>query len=342
MILFEIINLFAVDSFELLDTTLIEWLKAIRTDYLSRQDLFIGHARILSGLFCLIYFAGKIFETLSGDGQWQVLPLLKPFGIGLIIMNWATFILLISAPFAGMEDTVQDRLDEANKNVSENLTKRDKLHSEYGLKLISKADEIEAYQSNGDDKDAMSFLGFDMSSVSSKISGLGIIIMSKFRMLLENLIFWLGLIIFRLGLYLILVLEIFFKYILIILGPLAFAFSIIPQFKDSGSQWVARFISISFYPILARLMAVMSINMINYACKEDIGMLEKILASDDAFMAIQTSNGAQIGTTMIIAFLAGFICFVTIPSISEWIVQSSGAGKALGKLSRGASSAIGK
>ncbi|MFL0137684.1 hypothetical protein [Tenacibaculum maritimum] len=339
MILFETISLFqGANSFELIDSTLLDWFAVIKRDYLTRQDFFIGHARILGGLFCLIYFAGKAFETLSGDGQWEILPLLKPFGIGLIIMNWAAAVMFISSPFDSMANTVKGRLDAANKDVSRNLTLRDKLHSEYGAKLIEKADEIESYNSADDDKQSMKLLGFDMSGITQKIAGLGIIIMSKFRMLLENLIFWLGLILFRVGLYLIIIIEIFFKYILIILGPLSFAFSILPQFKESGIQWIGRFISVSFYPILALLMATMSMNIINYACKEDIGILEKVLASDEAFMAIQTSGGAQIGTTMVVSFVVGFICLLTIPTVSQWIVQTSGVGRALGKLAQGGSS----
>lgn len=331
------ISLQTTNPFELIDSSIIEWFGKIKRDYISRETLFLGHARTLAGLFCLIYFAGRAYITMSGDGQWEVLPLLKPFGIGLIIMNWTAVIFFINSPFNSMERTVEGRLDAANKDVSTNLRLRDKLHSEYGLMLIQKADEIESYNSKDDDKESMKFLGFDMSGITSKIAGLGIIIMSKFRMLLENLIFWLGLILFRAGLYLILTIEIFFKYILVVLGPLSFAFSIIPQFKDSGIHWIGRFISICFYPILARLMATMSINIINYACKEDIKLLEKVMSSEDAFMTFQTSGGTHIGTTMVIAFVVGGICMLTIPSISQWIVQTSGVGRALGKLAQGAS-----
>ena len=329
-----LINLQTSNPFEFIDTAILEWFGKIKSDYVSRETLFLSHARTLAGLFCLIYFAGRAYLTLSGDEEWEVLPLLKPFGIGLIIMNWTTVVMFIGLPFNNMENTIEGRLDAANKDVSENLRLRDKLHSQYGFMLVEKADQIESYDSKDDDKESMKFLGFDMSIITKKIAGLGVIVMSKFRMLLENLIFWVGLIIFRVGLYLVLTIEIFFKYILVVLGPIAFAFSILPQFKESGVQWIGRFISICFYPILARLMAVMTINVINYACKEDIKLLEKIMASEDAFITFQTSGGTHIGTTMVIAFVVGGVCMGTIPAISQWIVHTSGVGRAIGQITQ--------
>lgn len=337
-----LISLQSSNAFELIDSSILDWFTKIKMDYVGRETLFLGHARTLAALFCLIYFAGRSYVMMSGDGQWEILPLLRPFGIGLIIMNWTSVVMFISLPFSSMETTIEATLDAANKDVSESLRLRDKLHSQYGLMLIQKADEIESYNSKEDDKESMKMLGFDMSSITSKIAGLGIIVMSKFRMLIENIIFWLGLIFFRAGLYLVLTIEIFFKYILVVLGPLAFAFSILSQFKESGIQWIGRFISICFYPILARLMAIMSINIINYACKEDIKFLEKIMSSEDAFMAYQTSGASHIGTTMIIAFAVGGICMLTIPSISQWVVQTSSVGRALGKIAQGAAGVKGK
>ena len=42
-------------------------------------------------------------------------------------------------------------------------------------------------------------------------------------------------------------LQIIFTGILVILGPLAFAFSVLPAFRDAYIQWIARFVSVSLY-----------------------------------------------------------------------------------------------
>jgi hypothetical protein len=327
--------------FELLDQDFIQWLATIKNDYVGRETMFLGHARLFSAIFCFIYLSGRAYNILAGDSNWEIMPLLRPFGIGLIILNWTAFVSLINAPFDSMENTVQNRFDTALTLASTRLTEREKLHSEYALMLIEKSDEIENYQkTKDDDKESMTIMGFDMSAISDKIAGLGILIMSKFNNLLESLILSLGQAFFRICFYLILFLEIFFKYILVVLGPIAFAFSILPQFRDSGVQWIGRFVSISFYPILALLMALISINVINYAILQDIDLIKNVIKDDDSFMAFVTSSHSM-GQPMLISFIMGGVAMLTIPSVSQWIVQSSGVGKALGKLAQGASMATG-
>lgn len=329
--------LLASDGFvKLIDNEILNRFDLIQADYLTRNAMFLEHARLIAAIACFIYFAGKAFNTLSGDGQWEILPLLRPFGIGFIILNWASFVSLISIPFNSMENTAEGRLDAANTQVSSLLRERDSLHSAYAYKLIEQSEEIEDYKSKeNNDEDTFSVLGLDFNSISKKISGLGILIMSKFRMIVENIILNLSIALFRICLYLILTLETFFKYILIVLGPLAFAFAIHPSFRESHIQWVGKFISICFYPILARLMAIISMNLIEYSLREELGMLRKVLANDDVFIAFVTSQQTQ-GGVIVVAFVVGGIGMLTIPVIAQWIVSTSGVGQAIGKVARGA------
>ena len=46
------INLQTSNAFELIDTSILEWFGKIKRDYISRESLFLGHARTLAGLFC--------------------------------------------------------------------------------------------------------------------------------------------------------------------------------------------------------------------------------------------------------------------------------------------------
>jgi hypothetical protein len=145
----------------------------------------------------------------------------------------------------------------------------------------------------------------------------------------------------RIATYFVFFLQIIYSSVLVILGPFAVAVSILPAFRDSFSTWVARFISVNLYGTIAYLIMWLSAYIQQYSLNVEISRYQGILhgsatTNKMAEVAVFASNGILSFGTVIISFLIGAIAMFTVPSISTWIVSSSGASSAVSTFGRNA------
>jgi hypothetical protein len=136
-------------------------------------------------------------------------------------------------------------------------------------------------------------------------------------------------------------LQIIYSTILIILGPFSVAVSILPAFRDSFSTWIARFVSVNLYSGIAYLIMYLTGLMQEYALTSEISKYQELVGQDGLSanlekMAWFASNGVLSFGTVIIVFLIGAICMFTVPSISTWIISTSGISSATSTFGRSA------
>src|SRR5690606_13786101 len=60
------------------------------------SDVVIKDAQALAAVFMIIFFGLMSYEMMSGDIQLEVMPLLRPFGLLMIIIWWGTFVQIVS------------------------------------------------------------------------------------------------------------------------------------------------------------------------------------------------------------------------------------------------------
>ncbi|WP_317128743.1 hypothetical protein [Mucilaginibacter gracilis] len=140
--------------------------------------------------------------------------------------------------------------------------------------------------------------------------------------------------------------QIIYSSILVILGPFAVAASILPAFRDSFSTWIARFISVSLYSGIGYLIMYLCGLMQEYALQSEISKYQVLVgtngtAADMAKMAVFAGNGILSFGTVIVVFLIGAVCMFTVPSISTWIISTSGISSATSSFGRGAATVAG-
>src|SRR5690606_31574164 len=144
----------------------------------------------------------------------------------------------------------------------------------------------------------------------------------------------------RLCVYIIFIIQIIFSTILIVLGPFSVAVSILPAFRDSFGIWIARFISVNLYSGIAYLVMHISSLFQQYAMEAEITRYQQLLASTgDTLekMGWFAGNGVLSFGIVIVTFLIGGLTMLTVPSISTWIVSTSGITSAASTMGRGAS-----
>jgi len=165
-------------------------------------------------------------------------------------------------------------------------------------------------------------------------------------LLLTQLLELLGIWILRIATYVIFMIQIIYSTILIILGPFAVAASILPAFRDSLSTWIARFVSVNLYLGIAYLIMYLVALLQKYAMTTEISRYKELIgengeAANLEKMAWFAGNGILSFGTVIVSFLIGAICMFTVPSISTWIISTSGISSAASNFGRGSQTVIG-
>lgn len=80
------------------ETGMMVFLTGLKNSIWTHFDLFITDAKALAAIFMIIFFAIKSYEMMSGDKQLEVMPLLRPFGLAMVILWWGAFVKVIAFP----------------------------------------------------------------------------------------------------------------------------------------------------------------------------------------------------------------------------------------------------
>ncbi len=318
---------------ELIDRNILDLLDGLFDRLASELSLFTNDAQALCAIFMLLYFGLKSYGMLSGDKPLEIVPLLRPFALSLVIFLWPLFIETINLPIEIVtlksKDLLKDRIDEVDAIQVVRRTKMAKI----ARKLIEDSAELEKFDSASEDE-GFKILGVDFGKIFDEIKGYYIIILSKLRYLLVELLEFLVITFYQVCSYLIFFLQIIFASILIILGPFAFAFSVLPGFNDAYLHWIARYISVSLYTGIGYIIMSLSMLLIRYALEKELLLLDFVLQNETAFFFYISSNDGSTNFYLV-SLLVGGLAMLTIPIISTWIISTAGVGNAITSMSRG-------
>ncbi|MEJ2880386.1 plasmid transfer protein [Pedobacter sp. GR22-6] len=328
---------------------MMTFLAGMKDSIWTHFDLFISDAKALAAIFMIIFFAIKSYEMMSGDKTLEVMPLLRPFGLTMIIIWWGAFVRMVAFP----TDLVALRTEEMFKSEQANVNSLRFDRAEYMYKVANALYSFQA-ESEVAEKESDTWYGQAWDAVSGTVKeGISAVVAPLvelknrlavgMQLLLTQLLELLALWILRLAVYVIFIIQIIYSSILIILGPFAVAVSILPAFRDSFSTWIARFIAVNLYSGIAYLVMYIMALMQKYALSSEISKYKALIGptgTDGEFMArltIFATNGVLSFGTVIIVFLIGACCMFTVPSISTWIVSTSGITSAASSFGRGSS-----
>jgi hypothetical protein len=329
------------------ESGVMAFLKGLKDSVWAHFDLFITDAKALSAIFMIIFFAVKSYEMMVGDKHLEIMPLLRPFGLAMIILWWGPFVKMIAFP----TDLVANRTEQMFKSeqtiVNDLRTNRAEL-------MLAVANSLYTFQAQTEvaEKESDSWYGQAWDSVTSTVKeGIGTVVSPLLelkarlqvgmQLLVTQFLELLGIWILRLAVYIIFMIQIIYSTILIILGPFAVAVSILPAFRDSFSTWVARFVSVNLYSGIAYLIMYLTGLMQEYALTSEISKYKELVGQNGLNanlekMALFAGNGILSFGTVIIVFMIGAICMFTVPSISTWIISTSGISSATSTFGRSA------
>lgn len=319
---------------ELIDKFLFELFDGLKEHITDIFGEFLSDAQALAAIFMLLYFGVESFKMMSGDKRLEIIPLLRPFALGLVLMFWNPFIEVISYPGEVLTEHSKDMFYNKIDEVEMLSRERYALIDSVAIELMHSSLEVERAEEEVKDDKWYDF-NIDFSAIGEKIAGLWVYVVAKVRMLLFSIVEFLVVTIWQLCIYLVFFLQIIFTGILVTLGPIAFAFSVLPAFRDAYVQWIARFVSVSLYSVIGYIVLSLSLAIMGYGIEKEIAILHEALSNEAAFiMYVGMSSGGV--NSFILTLLLGAFSMLTIPFVSTWVVSTTGIGQAVGGMVGGA------
>jgi hypothetical protein len=320
--------IFLVDM--LLDQDILNLIEGLYDTMSLRHERYVAFAQMLCALFMFLFFAMESYKMMVGDKKLEVMPLLRPFALSLVVMFWGSFVDIIKTPAEFLTQAERSAFYKSMQRLEQESRQRYALIDEIGQKLVETSADTEraAQQVNNTETGDFFGLGESLDTLWNNIKGYYLIVVSKMRYVGHQLIEYVAVTFFQVCTYVVFFLQAIFGAILIILGPIAFSFSILPGFRDAYLNWIARFISVSLYSVIAYLVLNMAIEVVRLGIMQELAALNQVKDNPDAFvMYVATSSGSM--GSFIAAILVAAIGMLTIPSISTWIVSTSGATNAM-------------
>ncbi|SEJ39701.1 Bacteroides conjugative transposon TraJ protein [Myroides marinus] len=268
-------------------------------------------AKSLAGLGALFYIGIKVWQALARAESIDVYPMLRPFALGICIMFFPTLVL-------GTLNTVLSPVVKGTHQILErqviDMTLLQKQKDVLEKQAMLRNPETAYLISNEEFDKKLDELGWSPSDLAT-MAGMHLEkwqydfkknLRDAFREILEML--------FQASALIIDTVRTFFLVVLSILGPIAFAISIWNGFEATLLQWLMRYISVYLWLPVADLFSSMLAKIQSLILERDMQLL-----SDPSYVP-DTSN-----TIYVIFMLIGIVGYFTVPTVTSWVIQASGA-----------------
>jgi hypothetical protein len=308
---------------------IMEWRDAVGKDS-NLVQAGVRLAQIMSATFAYFYIAARLYPIIAAEERLSIVPLLRPFALGLAIMLWGDVVDMVKIPGNFFEKSAQKEFtttwNALRVKSEERFTKYDELYKAV-ITVGTHVDRSESAERsfNMQSSDISKSAGWDPLGIGNKIAAMYALVINKTKRLLVGLFEFLSLLFMNVVVCGVLFMQAIAYLILIILGPLAFAFSILDPWKRSWAQWVARFFSVTMWSGLAYMICWAGANIMLTLIQYDIDFMQALINKGhwEASM-LQAYNGLD---TMLFPLLCLFTAFgmIIIFPLSTWIIQTSGA-----------------
>lgn len=315
---------------------------------LAEYGSLILFGQAIAGVAALLYMGNIGWTMLSGDREWEVMPMLKPFAIGLVLMNWLLFVNVIKTPIKSLTAYAEDSFHEANQELSVLKMQRYKKQTQV-IDIIfeegAKA-QAEIEQQNAGNKtiveEGMDAIGDGFSSLMSPVYELGLRLQIAFSLALSTMLETVGLWILRVCVYLIFFIQLIFSTILIIIGPISVGMSLFPWFESSFSNWVAKFININLYGFMAFIVMKVGTLLQSFAFQAEIDRYDQMINSDGTVKNINLimtfgSSGIMSFGLVIVCFVISGIGVLSVPTMANFVISSGSNSSAMSKVKKAGS-----
>ncbi len=315
-----------MEEYELFDQWMVNLIYELDGFTMSKFGLMIGLAKVLGACFCILAVAGEGYKVMSKGQEFDILAILRPFALGLIIMSWGGWISVVSYIPKNLDGYFksiynQEKIELVNlkkqrveyaQNISKKVREKKEAAEEakYQYRELNFVQKAAAYA-----KDLL-------LSLVDKVAALSLFTNSWVNDLFETIFLYICEFLWKFAVYLLFFTQTICKGVLIIFGPITFAASILPIWRDAWSQWLSRFIGVLLYSSVGYLVITFAMQMMQYGVRKDLNVL---MAADSSAEALVSYLASSLGTAGLyaISLVVGALGVRMVPEIVTWIIPSN-------------------
>lgn len=308
---------------------------------------FIGESRYMAMAIgsCLALCVGsyECWMMMLGRRGIDVMKILRIVGISLCITSSSLICGMLKIPGQQLENVSYAAASAKNEQVAAMEQKVAQKQAEYLTRLRNVQDSIanaEKIAEIGEDAAWYEELVYNVSNLGTQINNLAqravVATETKISEWVNDIIRFLGQLIFQMTYYGILVAQRIFINILGAFCPLMFALSLAPAFSSAWSQWMSKYLSLSLWGFVTYTCIYYIDALLIYNLEADIKAYDSLMNGNvNSWGNIGTLGLQGIGSNCmyVMGMLVGAYILRMVPEVSSWLIPggvSSGAGQAAG------------
>ena len=306
----------------------------------------VGLARIIGLLLALCVGSYECWMMMLGRR--------RIVGISICISSSSWICDALQVPGKGLESATKAMAQAKNKEVAAFELKVAQKQGEYLERLravqdsISTAKQIAAI---GEDAAWWDKLIYNVSNLGNTINNYAqraaVAMETKVSEWINDVIRFVGELIFQMSYYGILVAQRIFMAIMMIFCPIMFALSLAPPWSSAWSQWMSKFLSLSLWGFVTYMCLYYIDFILLYNLQQDLVAYNHLLhGSVNSWSQIGALGLQGIGSNCMYAMgmLVGAYIIRFVPEVASWLIPggvSSGAAASAGATAMGITTAVG-
>lgn len=314
----------------------------------------IGFARVLGLLLALCVGSYECWMMMLGRRGMDVMKLLRIIGISMCISSSSWICSALQVPGKSLESTTKAMAVAKNREVAALELKVAQKQGEYLERLRAVQDSISTAKQIaeiGEDANWWDKLIYNVENLGTTINNYAqraaVAAETKVSEWINDVIRFVGELIFQMSYYGILVAQRIFIAIMIVFCPIMFALSLAPPWNSAWSQWMSKFLSLTLWGFVTYMCLYYIDFILMYNLQEDLVAYNHLLhGTVNSWEQIGALGLQGIGSNCMYAMgmLVGAYIIRFVPEVASWLIPggiSSGAASPAGSVAMGAATMAG-
>ena len=308
----------------------------------------VDFAKMIGLCLALCMGSYECWMMMLGRRGMDVMKLLRIAGLSICISCSTYICSALREPGHQLEMVAKMMAEDKNKQVAALELKVAQKQDDYLKRLRQVQDSIETakqVQAIGEDAHWWDKLIYNMENLGSTINNYAeraaVAAETKVSEWINDVIRFIGELIFQMSYYGMLVAQRIFLAILGLFAPIMFAMSIVPPWSSAWSQWVSKYLSLSLWGFVVYMCLYYIDFILMYNLLEDIKAYDTLLKGQvDSWQNIGALGLQGIGSNCMYAMgmLVGAYVIRFVPEVASWLIPggvSSSAGSVAGSVVAG-------
>ena len=308
----------------------------------------VDFAKMIGLCLALCMGSYECWMMMLGRRGMDVMKLLRIAGLSICISCSTYICSALREPGHQLEMVAKMMAEDKNKQVAALELKVAQKQDDYLKRLRQVQDSIETakqVQAIGEDAHWWDKLIYNMENLGSTINNYAeraaVAAETKVSEWINDVIRFVGELIFQMSYYGMLVAQRIFLTILGLFAPIMFAMSIVPPWSSAWSQWISKYLSLSLWGFVVYMCLYYIDFILMYNLLEDIKAYDTLLKGQvNSWQNIGALGLQGIGSNCMYAMgmLVGAYVIRFVPEVASWLIPggvSSSAGSVAGSVVAG-------